>query len=177
MVVQQRSVSDPLKGSLIIRELKRAGIRFIVSVPDITTSEGLLRPISEDSDFHHVRVCKEDEGVSICAALSYCDQRAMLMMQQTGMYDSMNAIRAIAAGYQQPVCMLIGLQGAVAQEDPRQSDKHIIRCALPSLDAIEVEHQLLRCAADVAHIVPCIESAYQESKPIALFIGCVLPKE
>ena len=34
-----------------------------------------------------------------------------MMMQQTGMYDSMNAIRAIAAGYGLPVCMLIGLQG------------------------------------------------------------------
>ena len=97
------------------------------------------------------------------------------MMQQTGMYDSMNAIRAIAAGYELPVCMLIGLQGAVAAEDPRQSEKHIVRCALPALDAVEVEHHLLRHAGDVRAIIPAIDGAYERSRPVALFIGAMLP--
>ena len=45
--------------------LKQARIQFIVSVPDIVTSNGLLWPISKDPEFKLVRVCKEDEGVSI----------------------------------------------------------------------------------------------------------------
>ena len=124
-------MNDTLEGPPILSAIKASGVEVVVSVPDIVTSEGLLRPISTDPDLRRVRVCKEDEGVSICAALSYCGVRALLMMQQTGMYDSMNAIRAIAAGYGLPVCMLIGLQGTVAEEDPRRSDKHIVRCALP----------------------------------------------
>ena len=168
-------MTRPLQGPAILDAVKAGGIRTIVSVPDITTSEGLLRPIASDPAIRHIRVCKEDEGVSICAALSYCDERALLMMQQTGMYDSVNAIRAIAAGYQLPVCMLIGLQGGVAGEDPRQSEKHIVRCALPTLDAIEVRHELLSYAEDVDKVVPAIESAYQESRPIALFVGALLP--
>ena len=91
--------------------------------------------------------------------------------------DSVNAIRAIAAGYQQPVCMLIGLQGAEPSEHPRDSDKHIVRCALPTLDAIEVEYELLQYAADTDQIVPAINRAYELSKPVALFIGAMLPKE
>ena len=146
-----------------------------MSVPDITTSEGLLRPVASDTEIRHVRVCKEDEGVSICAALSYCGVRALLMMQQTGMYDSVNAIRAIAAGYNLPVCMLIGLQGGVTGEDPRSSEKHIVRCALPTLDAIEVDHQMLSYAPDVNKIVPAINSAYELSKPIAFFVNGLLP--
>ena len=168
-------MSDALTGPPILSALKASGIEIVVSVPDIVTSEGLLRPISTDPDLRHVRVCKEDEGVSICAALSYCGTRALLMMQQTGMYDSMNAIRAIAAGYGLPVCMLIGLQGAVAEEDPRRSAKHIVRCAMPALDAIEVEHHLLRRAGDVPAVVPAIDDAYRRSRPVALFIGAMLP--
>ena len=169
-------MNDTLEGPPILSALKASGIEIIVSVPDIVTSEGLLRPISTDSDLRHIRVCKEDEGVSICAALSYCGIRALLMMQQTGMYDSMNAIRAIAAGYGLPVCMLIGLQGAVPEEDPRRSEQHIVRCALPALDAIEVEHHLLRRADDVRAVVPAIDRAYERSTPVALFIGAMLPK-
>ena len=167
---------ETLQGPPILSAIKASGVEVVVSVPDIVTSEGLLRPISTDPELRHVRVCKEDEGVSICAALSYCGKRALLMMQQTGMYDSMNAIRAIAAGYGLPVCMLIGLQGAVAEEDPRQSEKHIVRCAMPALDAIEVEHRLLRHAGDESVIVPAIDGAYRRSRPVALFIGAMLPR-
>ena len=34
-----------LKGSSIIAALKASGVEFILSVPDIVTSGGLLRPI------------------------------------------------------------------------------------------------------------------------------------
>ena len=97
----------PPSGEDIIAQLKKARVGIIVSVPDIVTSDGLLWPISKDPDFQLIRVCKEDEGVSICAALSYSNTRALLLMQQTGLMDSLNAIRAIAIDYHQPVCMMV----------------------------------------------------------------------
>ena len=36
-----------LSGGRIIREIVASGIEFVVSVPDITTSEGLLRPLAQ----------------------------------------------------------------------------------------------------------------------------------
>ena len=45
--------SDPgaraLHGSRIIAAIKDAGIDYVLSVPDITTSAGLLKPIAEDN--------------------------------------------------------------------------------------------------------------------------------
>ena len=120
-----------LLGRDILEAIKESGIEFVVSVPDITTSEGLLRPLAKDPSLRHVRVCKEDEGVAICAGLSFCGRRGLLMMQSTGMYDSVNAIRSVAVEYGLPICMLVGLQGALADEDPRESPKHIVRVAQP----------------------------------------------
>ena len=94
---------SPPNGETIITQLKMAGVGVIVSVPDIVTSAALLWPISKDPDFQLIRVCKEDEGISICAALSYSNKRALLLMQQTGLMDSLNAIRAIAMDYR---CLL-----------------------------------------------------------------------
>ena len=37
-----------LHGSGIIAAIKRSGVEFILSVPDIVTSAGLLRPIAQD---------------------------------------------------------------------------------------------------------------------------------
>mgnify|MGYP001195020219 CR=1 FL=1 len=78
-------VSDALSGSGIIAQLKKAQVKAVAALPDIVTSDGLLWPISRDPEFRLIRVCKEDEGISICAALSYTDTRALMLMQQTGL--------------------------------------------------------------------------------------------
>ena len=164
-----------LLGRDILDAIKASGIEFVVSVPDITTSEGLLRPLARDPALRHVRVCKEDEGIAICAGLSFCGRRGLMMMQSTGMYDSVNAIRSVAVEYGLPICMLIGLQGALADEDPRESPKHIVRVAQPVLDALGVSHHLLQYADDVARIRPAIDHAFAESRPVALLVGAMLP--
>src|SRR5713101_3950817 len=82
-----------LRGSSIIAEIKASRIEFVLSVPDITTSEGLLHPLSQGSAPRLIRVCKEDEGVGICAGLSYTGRRSLLLIQQTGLLDSINAVR------------------------------------------------------------------------------------
>src|SRR5712691_9540699 len=103
--MQQHATSEGLVGSSIIREIAASGIEFVVSVPDITTSEGLLRPLAQASKPRLIRICKEDEGIGICAGLAYCGRRALLLIQQTGMLDSINAIRGVAVEYSLPICM------------------------------------------------------------------------
>ena len=98
-----------LSGSGILREIEASRIEFVVSVPDITTSEGLLRPIAQRGEPRLIRVCKEDEGVGICAGLAFCDRRALLLIQQTGLLNSINAIRGVAVEYSLPICMMVGL--------------------------------------------------------------------
>ena len=164
-----------LRGTDILAAIKQSGIEFVISVPDITTSGDLLWPLSRDPDLRHIRVCKEDEGIGICSGLSYCGRRGLMMMQQTGMYDSVNAIRAIGVQYELPICMLVGLQGSDASEHPNESDKHIVRVALPVLEALSVRYELLRHKSDVEKIRPAIDRAYAESRPLALVVSTMLP--
>ena len=165
------AASAPFSGAQVIRAIKRARVDFVVSVPDIVTSEGLLRPIAADRELRLVRVCKEDEGVSICAALSYCERRALLLMQQTGLLDSINAIRAIAVEYELPVCMMVGLQGKEPEAMPSESAKYGVRIVEPLLDAMGIEHHLLQAPGHLGVIEPAIERAYASSRPVVLLVG------
>ena len=160
-----------LSGSRIIAALKASRIEFVVSVPDITTSEGLLRPIAGDPELRLVRICKEDEGVAICTGLAFCDRRALLLIQQTGLMDSINAIRAVAVEYEQPVCMMVGLQGKEPDLLPSQSAKYGVRIVEPVLDAMGIDHALIQEPDDVAKIGPAIETAYRRSRPVVLLVG------
>ncbi len=165
------SDSDVIGGGQILDAVAAAGIEFIVSVPDITTSEGLLWPIASDKRFRLVRVCKEDEGVSICGALSFCDKRALLLIQYTGLLDSLNAIRAAGCDYHLPVCMMVGLLEKEPGVPPSLSSRFGIRIVEPILGAMGIPHDLFELSSDTSRIGPAIDRCYRDSWPGALLIG------
>jgi sulfopyruvate decarboxylase subunit alpha len=160
-----------LRGADLIREIKKAGIRFVVALPDRTTSENVLKPLLADPDIRVVQVCKEDEGVSICAGLHAAGQRALLLMQYTGLLDSVNALRGVAVGGKNPVCMMVGLLQKEAGVAPSKSRFYGVRIVEPVLDALQIDHQLLEEAGDEEKVGPAVERAYERSMPVVLLIG------
>src|SRR5215470_649164 len=160
-----------LRGSTIIREILGGNVEFVVSVPDINTSEGLLRPLAAAGHPRLIRVCKEDEGVGICAGLAHCNKRALLLIQQTGMLDSINAIRGVAVEYALPICMMVGLLEKEPGVPPRASKRYGVRIVEPILDAMGIAYQEIESEVDVGKISPAIEHAYASSQPVVLLIG------
>ena len=160
-----------LSGESIIREIKASRIEFVISVPDITTSEGLLKPLAKMTDPRLIRVCKEDEGVGICGGLTYTGKRSLLLIQQTGLLDSINAIRGVAMDYSLPICMMVGLLEKEVGVPPRQSARYGVRIVEPILDAMGIAYHEIEEQADVAKIRPAIDDAYAQSKPVVLLIG------
>ena len=159
------------RGGAIIAALKEAGVFHVAALPDITTSAGLLWPLSRDPAMRLIRLCKEDEGVSICAGLAFCELRAVLLMQQTGFLDSINAVRAIGVEYGQPICMLIGLLQKEPDRPPRESAHYGVRIVEPILDAMGIDRLPIEGPGDVGLLAPAIERAYEASRPLAALIG------
>jgi sulfopyruvate decarboxylase TPP-binding subunit len=160
-----------LKADAIIREIKRAGIRFVVALPDRVTSHYLLKSILRDPDFKVVQVCKEDEGISICSGLFSAGHRSLMMMQYTGLLDSVNALRGVAIEGENPVCLLVGLLGKEPGVAPTESKKYGVKIIEPILDAMGIEHHWVEESADTRKIVPAIEKAYADTRPMAVLIG------
>ena len=165
------AAANDLRGASIVAAIKAAGIEFVLSVPDIVTSEGLLRPISTDPQLRLIRVCKEDECIGIAMGLAVCGKRALILIQHTGLLDSLNAVRGVAVEYEQPICMMVGLLQREPDRPPRQSARYGVRIVEPILDAMGIEHHLIEAEADVALVGPAIEQAYRQSRPLALLIG------
>lgn len=165
------SPAPALRGASIIQSIKDAGAETVVALPDIVTCDNVLWPIATDPDLRLVPVCKEDEGVSICAALSYCDHRSVLLIQHLGFLDSINAIRVIAVEYDLPVVMILGLQGMEPDRTPSQSDKLSVRIVEPICKAMELDYAILYDESDVAVVKPMIDKAFEQSRPVAILIA------
>ena len=160
-----------LKGSSILAAIKASGVQYILSVPDITTSGGLLRPIAQDPALKLIRVCKEDECVGIASGLSYYDKRALSLIQHTGFLDSINAIRGVGVEFNQPICMMVGLLQHDPDTTPRNSPRYGVRIVEPILDAMGIPHHYIGEEADVGKIRPAIDEAYAKSFPVAFLVG------
>lgn len=161
----------PLTAAAIKNEFKRAGIDFVVALPDRVTSHYLLKGLIADPEFRVVQVCKEDEGISICSGLYAAGKKSVFMMQYTGFLDSINAIRGVGVEGRFPVCMVVGLLGKEPDVAPRKSDKFGVKIIEPILDVMGIEHYLIERDADTAQIAPVIEKTFKNSFPSAILIG------
>jgi sulfopyruvate decarboxylase subunit alpha len=168
---RRASRESVLSGAKIIAAIKEAGVKYVAALPDKTTSHGLLYPIAADPDFRLIRLSKEDEGVAICVGLAFCAKRSILMIQNTGMFYSANALRGMAVEYEQPVCMLVGLLAKEPGVPPRESRRYGVRIVQPVLDVMGIVNYVIETDDDVAKIRPAIDEAYAKSRPVALLIG------
>jgi len=165
------SPARTLSGAAILRAVKDAGCEYVLSVPDLHTSQGVLKRVAEDNELKLVRVCKEDECIGIAAGLTYGDKRALVLIQYTGFLYAMNAIRAVACEHKMPIVMMIGLLSKEPDVAPRESQRFGVRITEPTLDVLGIEQHYIDTDDDIAKIRPAIEEAYATSTPVALLIG------
>ena len=50
----------------IVGGLREAGINLVATLPDVNLAD-LLREVEEDAGVLHVPLCREEEGIGICA--------------------------------------------------------------------------------------------------------------
>lgn len=94
----------------IYNGLKDAGIDFIVSVPCANLSK-LLDMIDEDNDITHIPVTREEEGIGICAGAYLGGKKTAILMQNSGLGNSINALKSLMELYEFPLIMIMSHRG------------------------------------------------------------------
>ncbi len=95
----------------IHRGLKRADINFAASVPCVNLGL-LLDLISHDPEMLHIPVTREEEGVGVCAGAWMGGCRPALLMQNSGLGNSINALASLDSLYGIPLLMIISHRGS-----------------------------------------------------------------
>jgi sulfopyruvate decarboxylase subunit alpha len=90
--------------------MKSAGLDFVASVPCVNLQE-LLSLVDADPKITHVPVTREEEGVGICAGAYLGGKRPALLMQNSGLGNSINALASLNGLYKIPLLMIISHRG------------------------------------------------------------------
>ncbi|MGD0952492.1 MAG: sulfopyruvate decarboxylase subunit alpha [Methanotrichaceae archaeon] len=103
-------MSDINPSFAVYSGLKSSGIDFVASVPCINLQQ-LLKLIDADPEIVHVPVTREEEGVGLCAGAWMGGKIPALLMQNSGLGNSINALASLDFLYGIPLLMIISHRG------------------------------------------------------------------
>ena len=94
----------------IYNGLKDAGINFVVSVPCVNLTK-ILNMLDEDKDIVHIPVTREEEGIGLCAGAYLGGMKTASLMQNSGLGNSVNALKSLTELYEFPLVMIMSHRG------------------------------------------------------------------
>jgi sulfopyruvate decarboxylase subunit alpha len=128
----------PVWAAGVCAGLHAAGSRHVVYVPDNPLSH-VLRVLNESyADVTTTIATREEEAFGIAAGLYLGGQRPTVMLQSSGLGNSINAITSLLVPYQIPALVIISMRGGDTEWNPAQGP---MGRAVPAIcEAIGVPH-------------------------------------
>jgi sulfopyruvate decarboxylase subunit alpha len=105
---------EPRLASLVIEGLKSAHVRFVVGLPDSMLS-GVYVAAERDPEIKYVAVTNEAEGASIAAGAWITGGRSVLVMENSCLRASCEALARLGLVNGVPVTMLMGYRGDLGE--------------------------------------------------------------
>lgn len=170
MTAPPSHVLDP---DAIVKQLDDCGITHVITVPDYVMLS-VYRALESHGNARLVYCCTEDEAVTIAAGLHIGGARPMVMMQNQGLYASLNAVRAIGLDARIPLFMMIGQFGREYRNLGRPaatSARPLVRNCERILDALEIPYVACEADADIPEIGRAYRRAQDSEWPAAALIG------
>ena len=149
-----------------IEALKRARINFVATLPDLKLVE-VIRAVDKDPDLKHVPLCREEEGVGICAGAYLTGKKPALMMQNAGLLNSCNGLTTTCLQFQIPILLLIYYAGDVGD----RGFATVGSVTEPVLEALGIRTYVLRKIDEVAETLRGAQILAEDSRrPVAVLL-------
>jgi sulfopyruvate decarboxylase subunit alpha len=149
--------------------LKKSRINLILSLPCILL-KGLLKLIDEKNDIQHIPVTREEEGVGIAAGAYLGGRTPAILMQNSGLGNSVNAIKSLLQLYKIPVVFIMSHRGAEGEKIKAQIPMGQLTPNL--LDLLDIKKFII----DSPKTIKEIEFAVDFSKRSVESVGILLKR-
>lgn len=144
--------------------LKAARMDFFVSVPCKLLAD-LLKLLEKDSDIIYTPVTREEEGIGILAGAYLAERRPVIVLQNSGLGNSINAICSLLNYFRIPVVLVVSHRGTEgesidAQRPMGEATKDLLNAAKVPFVEIKKPDELPILKAE-------IDAAYEAERSVA----------
>lgn len=150
----------------IITAIKKAGIDFVATLPDEKMVE-VIRAIANEPGLKHIPLCREEEGVGICAGAYLAGKKTALIVQNAGFLNSANALTTTSLQFQIPTLLLIYYAGDLGD----RGFTTLGSVTEPALQALGIRYAVLRETDTIDEILSGAQVLAEDSKkPVAVLL-------
>jgi sulfopyruvate decarboxylase alpha subunit len=156
----------------MLEAFKVENIRHLVFLPD--TIMGRLLALAETDPFYTlVGVHREEEAVGVLTGLYLAGQRGAMLIQSSGLGNSLNALGSLAMAYHIPFPLFVSLRGDLGEFNPAQL--HMGRAVPGCLSALGIKHVTLRYPDEVEVVVSgALKTCYTSQEPFGILLSTQL---
>jgi sulfopyruvate decarboxylase alpha subunit len=168
MAMTSTPTAAPAWQEAIFKVLKEGGVRQIAYVPDAGHSHAIRAAIA-DPDIEDIVLTTEEEGVALVCGAWLGGQRAVLLMQSSGVGNCVNMFSLLKAA-DFPFFTIVTMRGEFAEFNPWQGPMGQATPAVLELMGIQV----MRASHpdEVEQIVSAgFDAAFQGGQKVAVLLG------
>ncbi len=153
----------------VYNTLKQSGINFVVSLPCVNLDK-IMNMVEFDEDIIHVPVTREEEGFGICAGAFMGGKKTAILMQNSGLGNSVNALASLFELYKLPILIIISHRGT---EGEFMSAQIPMGNATPKvLDALQIPYYNPKTPEEALNIIPkAWMMAETNGTPVGILLG------
>lgn len=151
----------------IAESLAENRVEFVTTVP-CKQLAGVIDIIEKDKRFLHVPANKEDEGMGLCAGAWMGGKRAAIIMQNTALGVTVNALATLIQFYRMPLPMLISYRGELGEPVACQVEMALHTKTLLAQLHIPTYH--FHREKDAGELDAILKYTYMCNKPVAVLM-------
>ena len=152
----------------VYKVLRDVDVRQIAYVPDAGHSH-LITRAQRDRDVRDIVLTTEEEGVALSCGAWLGGERAVLLMQSSGVGNCVNMLSLLSAG-QFPFLTLVTMRGEYAEFNPWQGP--MSRATRAAFESMGVSVLRADREDEVAEVVDAAAvMAYQANERVAVLLG------
>lgn len=158
---------DALTARRVIEELRANGVTHVIWLVD-TESRFMYDALSADRSLTIVPICREGEAMAVALGLMIGGKKPIVVIQNTGFFESGDSIRGLVLDLRMPLVMMVGYRGFHRGQPIVDSAATYLE---PVLNAWGLAYHLVETDADVPAIGQAFREAAEGERAVCVLIG------
>ncbi len=161
-----------MKGSsskLMVKEMKAAGINFVVYLPDTGLGD-IYYLIKDDPDFQIVPATNEGEGVCIAAGAWLAGKKSIMIMENSGLRVACEALSQLSMNHSIPVPLLMSYRGDIGDGNWFMISHGVV--TEPLLKALRIPYRIINKEEEIEGVLQqATRTTNSSQNHVAVIVG------
>ncbi|MCD1293933.1 sulfopyruvate decarboxylase [Methanocella sp. CWC-04] len=150
----------------VVDVMRSCGIDTALTLP-CDRMKNLFPLISEN--FNEIPLTREEDGIGIAAGLYMAGKRPVMVIQSTGLGNSINALSSLHKTFEIPLPILASWRGPY--KEGIEAQLHLGKCLPGILDSAGIPYVVAETVEDLPKVKSAIEASFEKCTPYVILLS------